>query len=218
MFQKFKQDTGNAWQAYVDHPFVRKIGDGTLPEECFRYYLKQDYLFLLHFARAYGLAVFKAQTLEDMRHAQTGLTAILDLEIDLHVNYCAGWGLSEEDLRREPEATANVAYTRFVLERGLAGNLTDFHAALTPCVVGYAEIGRRLAETTGVNDVNPYADWIEMYAGEEYQQVARAQIAQLDKLCAQEQGAQRQRQLSETFMFATRLEAGFWDMALQCLS
>jgi len=215
VFEKFKQDAGNAWQAYIDHPFVRKIGAGTLPEECFRHYLKQDYLFLLHFARAYGLAVFKAQTLEDMRHAQAGLAAILDLEIGLHVSYCAGWGLSEEDLQREPEATANLAYTRFVLERGLAGNLTDFHAALTPCVVGYAEIGRRLANTRGEH-VNRYTDWIEMYAADEYQQVARAQIAQLDKLCAQEQGAQRYRQLSETFTLATRLEAGFWDMALQC--
>jgi len=122
---------------------------------------------------------------------------------------------SEADLQAEPEATANLAYTRFLLERGLAGNLTDFHAALTPCVVGYAEIGQRLSGSAVAS--NPYREWIQMYASEEYQQVAEAQIAQLDKLCAQEPGPQRQRQLSETFMLATRLEAGFWDMALRCL-
>jgi thiaminase/transcriptional activator TenA len=218
MFAKFKQDCGAAWPAYVEHAFVRQIGDGTLPEASFRHYLKQDYLFLLHFARAYGLAVFKAQTLEDMLQAKAGLAAILDLEIGLHVNYCAGWGLSQQDLQREPEATANLAYTRFLLERGLAGNLTDFHAVLTPCVVGYAEIGQHLAEAASGIGTNPYADWIAMYAGEEYQQVARAQIEQLDKLCVQEQGSERQQQLSETFILATRLEAGFWDMALQCLN
>ncbi|MDH3712331.1 MAG: thiaminase II [Gammaproteobacteria bacterium] len=216
MFANFKQDCGGTWPAYVEHSFVRQIGDGTLPEASFRHYLKQDYLFLLHFARAYGLAVFKAQALEDMLQAKAGLAAILDLEIGVHVKYCAGWGLSQEDLQREPEATANLAYTRFLLERGLAGNLTDFHAALTPCVVGYAEIGRHLAKAAGSVEANPYADWIAMYAGEEYQQVARAQIAQLDKLCAQEQGSERHRQLSETFTLATRLEAAFWDMALQC--
>ncbi|MDH3453462.1 MAG: thiaminase II [Gammaproteobacteria bacterium] len=216
MFAIFKQDCAADWQAYIEHPFVKQIGDGTLPETSFRHYLQQDYLFLLQFARAYGLAVFKAQTLVDMLQAKAGLAAILDLEIGLHVEYCAAWGLSEADLQRQREATANLAYTRFLLERGLAGNLTDFHAALTPCVVGYAEIGQHLAAVAGAN-ANPYSNWIEMYAGEDYQQVARAQIAQLDKLCALEPGPERQRQLSETFMVATRLEAGFWDMALQCL-
>ncbi len=215
MFGTFKQDCAADWQAYIDHAFVRQIADGTLPEQSFRHYLQQDYLFLLQFARAYGLAVYKAQTLEDMLQAKAGLAAILDLEIGLHVKYCAGWGLSEADLQAEPEATANLAYTRFLLERGLAGNLTDFHAALTPCVVGYAEIGQRLSGAAAA--ANPYGEWIQMYASEEYQQVAEAQIAQLDKLCALESGPQRQRQLSQTFMLATRLEAGFWDMALQCL-
>ena len=215
MFAKFKQDCAADWRAYIEHPFVEQIRDGTLPEQSFRHYLQQDYLFLLQFARAYGLAVYKAQTLEDMLQAKAGLAAILDLEIGLHVKYCAGWGLSETDLQAAPEATANLAYTRFLLERGVAGNLTDFHAALTPCVVGYAEIGRRLRGAAV--ESNRYREWIEMYAGDEYQQVANAQITQLDKLCALETGAQRQRELSETFMLATRLEAGFWDMALQCL-
>lgn len=217
MFASFKQDCAEAWNAYTDHDFVRQIGDGSLPEASFRHYLKQDYLFLLQFARAYGLAVYKSQSLDDMLQAKAGLAAILDLEIGLHVKYCAGWGLSETDLQNEPEATANLAYTRFLLERGLAGNLTDFHAALTPCVVGYAEIGSRLAQRGSAGKTNRYADWIDMYASDEYQQVAHAQIAQLDKLCAREAGNERQRQLSETFLLATRLEAGFWEMALRCL-
>ena len=36
---------------------------GELPETSFRRYLAQDYLFLIHFARAYGLAAFKGETL-----------------------------------------------------------------------------------------------------------------------------------------------------------
>ncbi len=212
-FASFRQSCACEWQRYTEHEFVARIGDGSLPRECFEHYLKQDYLFLLQFARAYGLAVFKSTTLRQMRQARDALAGILDLEIGLHVEYCRGWGLSEDALQREPEATATLAYTRFVLERGLAGNLADLHAALAPCVVGYAEIGARLAGAANAT-ANPYREWIEMYASREYQDLARAEIAELDALCAPEPGAARAAELAGTFRDATRLEAGFWDMAL----
>jgi len=43
-----------------------------------------------------------------------------------------------------PEAMETMAYTRFVLERGLAGDLLDSQVALAPCLVGYGESGERL--------------------------------------------------------------------------
>lgn len=49
------------WSAFVDHPFVRGIADGTLPVESFVYYLKQDYLYLQHYARAAALAAYKSK-------------------------------------------------------------------------------------------------------------------------------------------------------------
>ena len=55
--------------SYVEHPFVQGLGDGTLPEAAFRHYLVQDYLFLIQFARAYGLAAYKADTLAEIRAA-----------------------------------------------------------------------------------------------------------------------------------------------------
>jgi thiaminase/transcriptional activator TenA len=115
-----------------------------LPEECFRHYLEQDYLFLIHFSRAWALAVYKSDTLADMRAATSTLDAILNYEMELHVKYCAGWGLKEQEMERANEAKANMAYTRYVLERGLAGDVLDLHVALAPCVIGYAVIGKNL--------------------------------------------------------------------------
>jgi hypothetical protein len=69
-----------------------------------------------------------------------------------------------------PEAEANMAYTRQVLERGLAGDLLDLLVALAPCVVGYGEIGARLMAEHGEGlSNNPYREWVETYAGDEYQ-------------------------------------------------
>jgi thiaminase/transcriptional activator TenA len=218
LFARLKDACAVEWQAYTEHPFVRAIGDGSLPEAAFRHYLGQDYLFLIQFARAYGLAVYKADMVEDMRAAAASLSAILDVEMELHVKFCAGWGLTEEDMVALPEDSATMAYTRFVLETGMAGDILDLHAALAPCIVGYAEIGAALAEAAKTKDNppkdNPYAEWIAMYAGDEYQQVARDEIATLQRLGARRGAVARFDALAHTFQAATRLEADFWAMGL----
>ena len=78
LFARLREAAGDAWTAYVEHAFVRMLAAGTLPEPAFRRYLVQDYLFLIHLARAYALAAYKADNLDDMRAASATLTAILD--------------------------------------------------------------------------------------------------------------------------------------------
>ncbi len=73
------------WEAYCQHEFVRRLADGTLPAGSFRRYLRQDYLFLVHFARAWGLAVYKSRTIAELRQGLDSLKAIVDLEMGLHV-------------------------------------------------------------------------------------------------------------------------------------
>jgi thiaminase (transcriptional activator TenA) len=217
-FDRLREAAGEEWTRYTRHEFVRRLGDGSLEQTAFRHYLIQDYLFLIHFARAYALAVYKSDTLADMRQAGASLSAILDLEMGLHVKFCAGWGLDEDAMASAPEATGTLAYTRFVLERGMAGDLLDLHVALVPCIVGYAEIAADLiADPATKLEGNPYREWIEMYAGEEYRAVAAAEVAQLDSLYARRGGEARFNDLAKTFTTASRLEAGFWEMGLKLL-
>ena len=211
LFERLKNDNQSIWSAYIQHEFVQQLGSGVLPERCFHHYLGQDYLFLIHFARAYALAAYKSETLADIRQATAGLSAIIDLEMGLHVEFCASWGLTEADMEALPEADETMAYTRFVLEKGNAGDLLDLHVALAPCIIGYAEIGSILAAS---NNANAYASWIEMYSSDEYQDVAAAEIMQLDRLFEYRAGEGRYAVLSKTFAQATQLEVAFWQMAL----
>ncbi len=91
----------------------------------------------------------------------------------MHIRLCARWGIGVDELAATPEEAATVAYTRFVLDCGAAGDLLDLHVALAPCVVGYAVIGEALAPD-GVAALadHPYREWIGEYAGQPYRAVA----------------------------------------------
>src|SRR5215472_3735226 len=185
LFERLKAAAAPEWRAYVEHPFTTAMADGSLPQPAFRRYLVQDYLFLIEFARAYALAVYKAPQLSDMRESAAALSAILDVEMNLHVKLCAGWGLSPDDLERAAPAAETLAYTRYVLDTGMRGDLLALKVALAPCVIGYAEIAARLAVRAGAAPAtNPYRVWIDEYAGAAYQEVAVKARADLDRLAA----------------------------------
>ncbi|MBW0147168.1 thiaminase II [Marinobacter arenosus] len=214
-FEDLKKACPAEWQAYIEHRFVTQLGDASLAPEAFQHYLKQDYLFLIQFARAFALAAYKSPTLSDLKHAKDGLQAIVDVELDLHISYCREWGISEEELARLPEARATLAYTRYVLDTGNRGDLLDLHVALSPCMVGYGEIANwlnRRADTVR-GESNPYDDWIAMYESDEFQAAMQAEIRWLDERLA-EVSPSRFEQLTRIFRDATRLEIDFWEMGL----
>lgn len=200
------------WQAYVNHDFVQQLGDGTLAKASFQHYLKQDYLFLLQFTRAWALAIYKSESFEQMRHGKAGVSAMIDFEINLHIDYCKSWGIDEATMKQVPESSATVAYTRYVLDAGMTGTLAELYAALAPCVLGYAEIGRILGEQTPVAD-NPYQTWIDTYANEEFQTAAQQTQTILDELSHDISDRQAQK-LQHIFNTATRMELAFWQMGL----
>jgi thiaminase/transcriptional activator TenA len=212
-FERLKTVASAEWRAYTGHPFTDAMADGSLPEAAFRHYLVQDYLFLIEFARAYALAIYKSPGLADMRESAAGLSAILDVEMDLHIKLCAGWGLSPADLEHAPPASEMLAYTRYVLDAGMRGDLLSLKVALAPCVIGYAEIATRLASKPGASAAtNPYGVWIAEYAGAPYQEVAAHARAQLEGLADRYATPAREAELIAIFREATRLEADFWEM------
>lgn len=202
------------WHTYTHHPFVEGLRRGDLPRANFLHYLRQDYLFLIHFARAWALAAAKAGTLAEIQAAAATLQALAHVEMPLHVQICARAGIDAATLEATEEAPANLAYTRYVLEAGYSGDFLDLMAALAPCVLGYGEIGARLQGSGG-----PYADWIDTYAGAEYQSLCRDVGALIDSALTHRLGPgwaklPRAQQLGARFATATRLEVGFWQMGL----
>ena len=215
-FPLWRAAAGVTWQDYTRHAFVEGLRDGSLPREGFLRYLVQDYVFLVHFSRAWALAVTKAETLGEMRACAATVHALLDEEMRLHVETCAAEGIPETELFEAPEAPANLAYTRYVLDAGHSGDFLDLMAALAPCVLGYGEIGARLGAEAGAT---PYADWIATYSSEDYQRTCCEVGALIDAAVDRRLGDTPERsprwpQLCARFEVATRLEVDFWDLGL----
>ena len=215
-FALWRAGAAGPWRNYTRHAFVDGLKDGTLPEAAFLHYLTQDYVFLIHFSRAWALAAVKAETLDELKAASATVNALVNQEMRLHLETCARAGISEDALFLAREAPENLAYTRYVLEAGYSGDFLDLMAALAPCVLGYGEIGARLKREAGETR---YAEWIETYAGAEYQQVCRDVGALIDAALARRIGPEfetspRWATLSQRFETATRLEVDFWAMGL----
>ncbi|QFT32299.1 thiaminase II [Roseibium porphyridii] len=215
LFERLKADAAPQWADYTQHDFVEQLGDGKLPLECFKHYLVQDYLFLIQFARAYALGIYKSPRVADMRMSLEGVKAILDVELELHIELCGKWGMSRDEIEQAPEDTPTMAYTRFVLDAGMSGDLLDLQAALAPCVIGYAEIGRQLSAKGCDNDTNPYQRWIQEYSSEAYQSLANDFSSWMDGTADDVMTERRYPRVLSLFEKACRLESDFWQMGLR---
>src|SRR5207244_4223128 len=158
------------WEAQHVHAFVRGIADGTLDVEKFTFWVRQDYLFLIDYARLLAMAVAKAPDLPTMRRFADLVQATLGVEMELHRAYAAEFDISSQELEAETKAPTTQAYTDFLL-RAAAGHYTELLAALLPCMWGFSDIGQRLSQGPRPADER-YAKWIGMYASAEFAELA----------------------------------------------
>jgi thiaminase/transcriptional activator TenA len=208
---RFRETAGAIWQAQHDHPFVRGIGDGTLAPDRFAHWLRQDWLFLIDYARLFGAAVVRAPDLTAMTRFADLLRGVLVTEMDLHRSCVAGFGITGPDLERETKAPTTQGYTDFLLRTATTGNYAELLGALLPCMWGYNEVGLRLAER-GLPGDERYRAWIGMYASEEFATLAAWCRKLTDAACAglPEAGLAR---AEAAFVTSSRYELAFWEMA-----
>ena len=138
---------------------------------------------------------------------------ILCQEIQLHLDYCRQWEISEQEIFQTPESSACISYTRYLLDCGMTGGLPELYAAVTPCALGYAQVARYITENYPKLSSNPYQAWIDTYSSPEYQQAAQETVDFLTALCEPLNDAQFAH-IQQIFTTATRMEIGFWQMGL----
>jgi thiaminase/transcriptional activator TenA len=200
------------WDREQNHSFVTGIGDGSLPLDNFRYYMRQDYVFLIDYCRAISLAVTKARSVEDMGWFARLIHETLNTEMALHVGFCEDFGISERELLATEPSPTTWAYTRHMMNTAHQGTVGEVAAVILPCAWGYCEIGQRLY-AQGLPENQPlYAQWIETYNSPEFEALA-AWLREFIDRCATGAAQAELDAMERAFMLSSQYEYMFWDAA-----
>lgn len=200
------------WQQTLTHPFVQGIGDGTLSLPRFKFYIRQDYVFLVEYSRVLALATAKGIDLGTMEKFAELLHATLHTEMALHRSYAKKFGISQGELTQTKPAPTTYAYTRYLLNTAALGSFGEIAASLLPCQWGYAEIGAALAKRGGPKGQPLYAEWIRTYASPEFAALAKWLRSLVDRL-GREAGPAEQARMESRFLQSSRYEYLFWEMS-----
>ena len=201
-----------SWQAQLIHPFVLALGNGTLPESKFQYYILQDARFLGDLARVFAAGALKAPDSESALRFAKLAEETITVERGLHENYGKRWNMTAEQMTRVPMAPTNYAYTRHMLTVAHSGSAAEIITVALPCAWIYCVVGQRLLKKGPPPRNHPYRNWLMLYASPEFAEVQQWMRRQLDRW-AQTAGKEEQRRMEASFVISSRYEWMFWEMA-----
>lgn len=201
------QDIEHTRTAIFDLPFIRALGDGTLDEADFSYYLAQDAQYLNTYSRVLARASALAPTEAAQLFWANSAQMCLEVESELHRRWL-GTHAASRGL-----GPVTKGYLDHLLAASVQGSYAVLVAAILPCYWLYAHVGDRLHAqflARGGGSVHPYAAWLEAYADESFADVTRRAIAFTD--AAAGAASPRERTAMRTaFAQSSQCELDFFD-------
>ncbi|OZU88886.1 thiaminase II [Virgibacillus indicus] len=210
-----RKENEDIFQLIFEHPFVKGIGKGEVPEEALAHYIKADFEYLNAFMRIYGIALSKSKKREDINYFHKKINFILHDEIHPHHNFCDHIGVGYEELQGHPLPPTADHYIKHMMYHAQSGTQAEILAALLPCPWTYWEIGLELMKQYNPAKDHPFYDWINFYAGERSENTTLELRRRLDKL-ASEASTEEQINMKDVFKKSCQLELKFWEMAYIC--
>lgn len=200
------------WESYLEHPFVKGIGDGTLDKEKFKHYMRQDYVYLIEYSRIFAIAASKANDLQTMTTFANLLHGTMNIEMDLHREYALQFGISNEELANTDAGATMTAYTSYMLNLAQRGGVENATAAVLACAWSYNFIGKELAKNPQSLEHPFYGNWIKMYSSPEFTTLA-GDCINLINLVTKDKPESELQDLLEIVVKTSYFEYMFWDMA-----
>ncbi|MBU93419.1 MAG: thiaminase II [Chloroflexi bacterium] len=206
-------ETKDIQSLIINHKFPMGIGDGTLDISCFKHFIEQDYLFLIEYGKILGLATIKSPDYITMSKFSILLQETLNTEMQLHLSFCEKIGITESRLQNLAPTNATSAYTNFLVKTGYESDFPKIAAALLPCMATYAEIGTKL-NSIKLPGIHPaYSEWINMYAGNEFQELAEWMTNLVNKI-AEDCTEQQKQKMKTIYIYSCKFELDFWSSSL----
>ena len=210
--KRLRGEVAHIWERIFAHPFLIEMAGGDLPLDKFRFYVKQDYAYLIEFARCLGMATAKVENRELMRTFASLLNACLTVEVEMLEGLGEKLGIPIDQLRESELSPTNLAYTRHLLCVAYAGTVGELMAAMLPCMWTYQEIGERLGGGSALREHPIYQEWLATYRSQEYIDLVDWYQSLVDRF-ASEYGNSVKEKMRRHFILSSRYEYMFWDMA-----
>jgi thiaminase/transcriptional activator TenA len=205
-----KQAAQPIWDAILAHPFLKELGEGSLPHDRFLYFIRQDYLYLFDFARVLCVGGSKAEDLDTLEMFAKHAANAVAVERAMHTEFAQRLGVSLEALQHTQRTPTTQAYTRHLLAVAREGTLGEIVAAVLPCYWIYWEVGLHLAKCQPADAI--YQAWIKAYGAEAFAALVQQQLNLVDRLGMRAPAHERER-MAEHFTLSSRYEYLFWDDA-----
>ena len=200
------------WEGYLEQPFVKELGNGTLAEDKFRYYMVQDYRYLLQYAKVFALGVVKSKDEDLMRRFAAMVNDTLDGEMRIHKAYMARLGITNDEIVSTPSHFINSAYTSYMLDEAFRGGAMEIITAVLSCAWSYQFIGERLNQIPGAAEHPIFGEWIQGYTSNDYCRATQDIIDVVNELGAA-LSPEEAVHITEIFVNCSIHEKHFWDMA-----
>lgn len=205
-YQEIREASQNILEKIYHHPFVMELMAGTLSQEVFVHYIRQDAYYLSIYKKVLAEIGIRCHETADTDFFLQSATGIIAVEHELHQYFLSS---AKGDFCVSPTTELYTSYlSRMVHTESLEVAL----AAVLPCFTVYKDVGDYILKHQSNSTNNPYQSWIQTYGGEDFALAVEKAVTIAEKY-AQKTDAETLQRMSEAYITAAKMEWMFWDSA-----
>jgi formylaminopyrimidine deformylase / aminopyrimidine aminohydrolase len=193
------------WDRIREHPFLLETRDGTLPDETFATWMRQDYLFVE--AAIPFIAALIPKAPREHWGPLGQVVQALEKELGLFEERAAAVGV---ELRGAPPAFTCHAYVQFLLATAMTRPYAEGYTVLYAAERAYHDSWQVVKD--GISPDSPWLPFVENWAGDDFAAWVGYLGGELEKLAAQATDDDRER-MAELYRLTLLYEIAFWEMA-----
>ena len=200
------KDAKSLWRKIESHPFLKQTADGTIPEDIFKTWMQQDYIFVGEAIPF--MAILLAKGPATLRPNFIQIMAGLDKELELFRENARKHGISLEDIQPSPTCHA---YIQFLMNVGYNASFEEGFTVLYAAEKVYLDSW--MAVKNNLKGESPWQEFIDNWTSEAFQQYVVWLASTLNVLVKEHSAVQLQK-CQEIFNLTARYEYLFWQMAI----
>jgi len=178
--ERLRKDADSIWKEILNHPFVVELYEGTLPVEKFKFYVLQDYNYLVTMMRNFSVLASRAESVETIREMLEIAYLEATSEFESYEELLKQLGYTVEDAMRIELRQMNISYISFLLATSLQKTFLEGLAATLPCFWTYAEIAEFHKDKLSRSKNSLYVEWASVYLSEPYRNLVNKMKELLD--------------------------------------